>query len=131
MNFNLLKEILAAGIGGGIGSILRFLLSFWVQEKVKNEFFPWGIFSVNLLGCLAIGILFGIFVERFNVGPILRTGIFIGVLGGFTTFSSFSMDTINLLYYGAYGTALIYISITVVGCILATAAGLSLVRVII
>lgn len=124
------REILAIAVGGGLGSVLRFLLSRWIQGRTETGYFPWGILTVNLLGCLLIGILFGILVERFNVGPMVRSGIFLGILGGFTTFSSFSMDTITLFYSGAYGLAAIYVLLSVVVGILATGLGLSLVRFI-
>lgn len=126
----LIQEILAIAGGGALGSVLRFLLSSWIQERTQTEYFPWGITAVNLLGCLMMGILFGILIERFNVGPLLRSGIFIGVLGGFTTFSSFSMDFITLFYSGAYSTAALYVLLSVAGGIIAAAAGLSLVRII-
>jgi CrcB protein len=124
----LVYEIIAVLIGGALGSICRFALSRWIQGLTQNQFFPWGIFCVNLLGSFLMGVLFGILVEQLNPGPILRAGIFIGILGGFTTFSSFSMDTITLLYSGAYGVAAIYVIMSVGLCILATALGLSLVR---
>ena len=130
MGNKLIREIIAIAIGGALGSVLRFALSSWVQERTKTEYFPWGILAVNIIGCLLMGILFGILIERFNVGPILRAGLFLGVLGGFTTFSSFSMDTITLFYAGAYGIAAIYILCSVGACILATALGLSLMRII-
>lgn len=126
----LIQEILVIAGGGALGSVCRFLLSSWIQERTHTEYFPWGITAVNLLGCLIIGILFGIFIERFHTGPLLRSGLFIGVLGGFTTFSSFSMDFITLFYSGAYGAAVLYVLLSVAGGIIATGAGLSLVRII-
>ncbi len=130
MGQKLIREMIAIVIGGGIGSVLRFILSRWIQDRTQTAFFPWGILSVNLIGCLLIGILFGIFVENMNTGPIFRAGIFIGLLGGFTTFSSFSLDAISLLYSGAYGAATLYIIISVFLGILATVLGLSLVKII-
>jgi len=126
----LLQEILAVAIGGSLGSVLRFLLSRWVQGIAESDYFPWGILTVNLVGCLVIGILFGVLVERFPVGPLTRTGIFIGVLGGFTTFSSFTLDTITLIYSGAYGIATLYVLASVGVGVFATGVGLSVVRLI-
>ncbi len=128
MNNKIVQEAMAIALGGGLGSVLRFALSRWVQAFSKTENFPWGILIVNLLGCLVIGIFFGIFVEKFNIGPVVRAGIFLGLLGGFTTFSSFSLDVVTLMYTGAYGAAAIYIFSSVGLGILATILGLSLVR---
>lgn len=126
----LIREIIAIALGGAVGAVLRFVLSYWIQARTEASFFPWGVLTVNILGCLLMGILFGVLVEHFNCGPVLRAGIFIGILGGFTTFSSFSIDCITLLFSGAYSMAALYILLSVAGCILATALGLSLVRII-
>ncbi len=130
MNSTLLKEIIGIAVGGSIGSLLRFGLSSWVQERTKTEYFPWGILSVNLIGCFLMGILFGILVERFDISAFWRAGIFLGLLGGFTTFSSFSIDALTLFQSGAFGAMTIYILLSLVGCILATAFGLTLARII-
>lgn len=130
MTHKIIRETIAVAICGSLGSLLRMGLSSWVQSRTPTKFFPWGILSVNLLGCLLVGILFGVLVEHFNTGPIVRAGVFLGLLGGFTTFSSFSLDTITLFYSGAYGAAAIYIFLSVGVGILATALGVSLVRII-
>lgn len=129
MRSKLLQEIIAIAVGGGVGSVLRFLVSSWIQGRTRTEFFPWGILMVNLIGCLLIGILFGIIVERFNTDPVWRSCIFLGLLGGFTTFSSFTLDTVTLLNSGAYGVATIYILMSVMVGILATMLGLGIVRI--
>jgi len=84
------------GAGGFIGSILRFLLSGWVRSLNPSGTFPWGTLTVNGLGCLALGCLGGIAESRQMLGPAQRAFIFIGVLGGFTTFSTFAYETIGL-----------------------------------
>lgn len=126
----LIREIIAIALGGALGALLRFGLSYWIQGRTESSFFPWGILTVNLSGCLLMGILFGVLVEHFDCGPVLRAGLFIGVLGGFTTFSSFSMDAITLIFSGAYGASALYVLVSAAGGILATALGLSLVRII-
>ncbi len=126
----LIWQIIAVLLGGAIGALCRFGLSYWVQEQTKTEFFPWGILSVNIIGCLLMGIFFGIMVERFDVGPIIRAGVFVGILGGFTTLSSFSMDTITLIYAGEYFAALTYIILSIGAGVFATALGLAIVRII-
>jgi fluoride exporter len=121
------QELVSIAIGGAIGSVLRFLLSSWIQGRVQNRFFPWGILTVNLIGCFCIGILYGILIEHFKIGAIIRSGIFIGLLGGFTTFSSFSIDVVQLFSSDSYGSAFSYIFASVVLGIAATFLGLKLV----
>lgn len=82
-------------IGGGAGSIFRYALSTFVHN-VTNKVFPLGTLIVNLLGCFIIGSLFALF-EKFTINSNIRLFIFVGILGGFTTFSSFGLETFNLL----------------------------------
>jgi fluoride exporter len=88
-------KLLLAGIGGFIGSALRYSVSGFVQGFSRNHF-PFGTLAVNLLGCLAIGLLSYLAETRGVFTAETRTLIFIGVLGGFTTFSAFGNETINL-----------------------------------
>ncbi|OHD10586.1 MAG: hypothetical protein A2086_04335 [Spirochaetes bacterium GWD1_27_9] len=82
-------------LGGGIGSLCRFLLSSFINN-ISNKTFPFGTLTVNLLGCFLIGFLFSVF-EKFIVSSNIRLFIFVGLLGGLTTFSSFGLETFNLL----------------------------------
>ena len=124
----LTKEFIAVAIGGAIGSISRFGLSRWIQTVLRHKDYPWGIFVCNVLGCLLVGILAGILIHRFEMGPVWRAALLIGVLGGFTTFSSFSIDTITMMQAGQYGAAFSNIILTLVFCLIATAGGLMLTR---
>lgn len=91
---------LFVGIGGFIGSILRYCVSGYVQQITKSFEFPYGTLVVNLTGCLAIG-LFSQLAEAHGVfSPETRALVFIGILGGFTTFSTFGNETMNLLRAG-------------------------------
>lgn len=85
------------GLGGGLGAILRYLLSGAVQNWSKSVSFPYGTLAVNLLGCLLIGFLSGLTETRAIFSPEARLFIFIGLLGGFTTFSTFGNETFNLI----------------------------------
>lgn len=123
----LLKQYVAIAIGGALGSISRFSLARWVQT-FHHWHYPWGIWVVNVTGCLAIGILMGLFMDRVLLNPEWQAGLIIGVLGGFTTFSSFSLDTVLLFQSGNFLLALSNIFLTVIGCLLATAMGLFLIR---
>jgi CrcB protein len=94
-------RIVAVFIGGGIGAILRYWLGGSVYRFMGADF-PYGTLLVNVLGCFFIGFLAYNFEERFVIQPWLRSFLAIGLLGGFTTFSTFSIETIALLQDGSY-----------------------------
>ncbi|UCH54244.1 MAG: fluoride efflux transporter CrcB, partial [Pseudomonadota bacterium] len=96
-----MTQVLAIAAGGAAGSVLRFWMSGWVHSLVGRGF-PYGTLAVNVLGCLLMGLLFVMFVERLSLDSAVRAGVLIGVLGGFTTFSSFSIETINLIEEGLW-----------------------------
>lgn len=116
-------------IGGAAGSALRYLFGR-LALALLGPGFPWGTLGVNLIGGLAMGLLAGILVRAMpgNSEP-LRLLIGVGVLGGFTTFSSFSLETVNMLQRGDVGVAALYVSASVVGAVLALFAGLTLARI--
>ncbi len=91
-----MTNILLVGLGGFIGSIMRYLLSGYVQQSTKSIDFPFGTLVVNVLGCFAIGFLAQLVEGRGMFTSESRTFVFIGILGGFTTFSSFGNETLNL-----------------------------------
>lgn len=95
-----MNQVMAIAAGGALGSVLRYGLSTWVHT-LTGRGFPYGTLAVNVLGCLAMGFLFVILVERMGTSAVWRAGLLIGVLGGFTTFSSFSIETFNLIEQGA------------------------------
>ncbi|MCC6299264.1 MAG: fluoride efflux transporter CrcB [Anaerolineales bacterium] len=90
-----MNNILLAGIGGFIGSAMRYLLGGYVQESLKSVF-PYGTLAVNVLGCFVIGFLSQLAESRGVFSSEARILVFIGILGGFTTFSSFGNETFNL-----------------------------------
>jgi fluoride exporter len=106
------KETAIVFLGGGLGAALRYWLSGSVYRFMGTGF-PYGTLLVNVLGCFFIGFLMALFEDRFVVQPSLRLFLTIGVLGGFTTFSTFSYETISLLREGSYlsGTANVVYSI--------------------
>ena len=93
-------RVLLVGLGGCIGSVLRYLLSGFFQSIARTSVFPIGTLGVNLLGCFVIGILASLFEGRGVIGDELRVFLVVGVLGGFTTFSSFGNETLNLMRFG-------------------------------
>jgi CrcB protein len=90
------------GTGGFAGAILRYALSGLVHRQLPIATFPYGTLSVNLLGCLLIGVLAGLADSRQVFAPELRTFAFIGLVGGFTTFSTFAFETMALTRDGEY-----------------------------
>ena len=117
--------VLAVAGGGALGSLLRFATANWVTAHWPQHFFL-ATLAVNLVGCLLIGYLFGLFLLRPDLPLELRAGLIVGFLGGLTTFSSFSLDTLRLLESGQLATALGYALASVVISLLATWAGLAL-----
>ena len=117
----------AVAAGGAVGSVLRFLASSWVAGNWPRHFYL-GTFAVNLVGCLLIGLLSGLFLTRTDLPLELRTGLITGVLGGFTTFSSFSLEIMKLIEGGRAVEALGYLAFSIIGGLLAAWAGLSLAR---
>ncbi|MCW3125181.1 MAG: hypothetical protein JWO03_839 [Bacteroidetes bacterium] len=116
------KTILFIGIGGFIGSVCRFLLSQFIQEKF-TEHFPFGTLGVNIIGCFLIGVVFSL-ADKGTVTPEWRLFLATGILGGFTTFSAFSNETVGLLRTGQPLPALMYVTASVGIGLLATYVGL-------
>ena len=122
-----MRQVLAIAAGGAVGSLLRFWMSNWVHAFAGRTF-PYGTLAVNVLGCLIMGFLFVLFIDRLSDNPVLRAGVLIGVLGGFTTFSSFSIETFNLIEQGAWAKAAANMSGSLVLCVGATWLGVMLGR---
>lgn len=100
-----MTHVLIVGVGGMIGSILRYWLSGVVQRSVEGTF-PAGTLAVNVLGCLAIGVFWSLVEVRQWFSPEVRLFVTFGILGGFTTFSAFGLETFRLLRDEAYLLAL-------------------------
>lgn len=103
-----MRELLYIACGGAIGAVMRFLVGGWAQRLSWGVVFPWGTLAVNLLGSLIIGVLWAIF-DRFIGAPNLRLFLLVGLLGGFTTYSTFSIETLNLLRDGELRLATLYV----------------------
>lgn len=121
-----MKIILAIGLGSFIGGTLRYLISLFMKEKLLSSF-PYGTLSVNIIGCFLIGIIFSL-TEKNNIPSIWSLFLMSGILGGFTTFSAFSIETVNLLRDGQLIQATTYIVASVLLGILATYTGLMIHR---
>jgi CrcB protein len=117
-----MEQYLYIGLGGFLGSIARFGLASVIQNRTES-LFPYGTLAVNIIGCFVIGLLMTLFQERVTAGPNLRLFLVIGLLGGFTTFSSFSYDTFAMLKSGNVMGAGLNAGLSLFGCLLATWAG--------
>lgn len=113
-------------VGGAVGALARYQLGrSWPQPPTA---FPWTTLLVNLTGCLLIGVLLMVLAERAGAHPLLRPFLATGVLGGYTTFSTYSVDLHRLLTDGHPATALVYLLATLGGALAATATGTLLAR---
>jgi CrcB protein len=109
-----LLNVFIVGLGGFIGSALRYLIGGWAQSLSKSLDFPYGTLTVNLIGCFVIGFLGELAEARGIFTSETRLLVFIGLLGGFTTFSSFGNDTLNLARSGQMLNALTNVAVNVV-----------------
>jgi CrcB protein len=120
-----MKQILLVGLGGCVGSIARYKLGGFVLHHSLDWRFPLGTFAINVLGCLAAGILAGLAERQDLFSADTRLLLFTGLLGGFTTFSAFGVETAFLLRRGEYWVALAYVlasCVVGIGLLLAGAA---------
>jgi CrcB protein len=118
---------LSIATGGAVGALLRYWVSAGVYA-VLGRGFPYGTLVVNVLGSLVMGFLYVLFLERMSAGPELRGAILIGLLGAFTTFSTFSIETLNLIEQADYLKAVLNMGISVLACMLAVWFGVTLGR---
>lgn len=118
-----MSNLLLVGLGGFIGSVLRYLASGWVQQALKSVGFPYGTLAVNLVGCFVIGLLAHLAESRGLFASDVRLFVFVGILGGFTTFSSFGNETLNLARDSQWTAALLNITANVIGGLLAVWLG--------
>jgi len=109
-----LYSAIFVALGGALGSVSRYLVGMWVQTTSQSIDFPYGTLTVNLIGCFVIGFLSQLAETRGVFTPETRALVFIGVLGGFTTFSSFGNDSINLLRDGETFNALANVGANVI-----------------
>jgi CrcB protein len=105
-----LIQLFIIGMGGFVGATLRFVISTHIQQLNKGLFFPWGTLSVNLLGCLIMGILIHLNESLQIFSPEIKSFIFIGLLGSLTTYSTFSNDALNLFIENRYMASMIYMT---------------------
>jgi CrcB protein len=122
-----LLQILAIAGGGALGALGRFWISTGVYHLLGRDF-PWGTLAVNVVGSFLMGLLFVLFIERFAAGEEVRAAVLVGFLGAFTTFSTFSVETLALIERGFVAKAFLNAGASVLVCLLACWVGFSLGR---
>ncbi|MFZ1787994.1 MAG: fluoride efflux transporter CrcB [Saprospiraceae bacterium] len=118
-----MKELIAVFIGSGLGGLSRFGLGKWV-DSWHNNHFPFGTFVVNLVACFALGFVIGLADHRQILSPTARLFLAVGFCGGFSTFSTFSSETLTLFQQGHNISLVLYILASVLLCVTATFGGL-------
>lgn len=121
-----MPALLQVALGGALGAVLRYLAVGQVGRWLGPGF-PWGTMGVNLVGCLLMGLVFGALGPRVTAAPFLMAGI----LGGFTTFSAFSLDVLALIERGTLVAAAGYVCLTLVGTVVLCFAGYALARALV
>ena len=119
--------IAAIAVGGGCGSVARFLVAREMERWLGN-FLPYGTLAVNVLGSLALGWLATVFLARPEINVALRLGIAVGFLGAFTTFSAFSFESVQLMLNGAVWRAALNVAVNTVVCLSMCYLGMQLAR---
>ena len=122
-------QAMLVAVGGAIGSVLRYYVSQWAL-RLAGPAFPWGTLTVNVVGCFVIGVFAEMIIRRFDASPDLRLLLITGFLGGFTTFSAFSLDAVSLFERGAVVSGAVYIVASVGLSMAGVIAGLALMRAI-
>ncbi len=108
-----------------MGAVARYGLSGWISDRARSSF-PWGTLAVNVIGSFIIGLFLFLALEKFAWRPEWRLFLAVGVLGAFTTFSTFSYETVELMRGGVYLLAAASAGANLLGCVAATAAGMAL-----
>ncbi len=124
----MIRQLTAVALGGAAGAVMRWLVASGVQ-KMAGGAFPWGTFAVNALGSFLLGFLFVWLIERSSAGELVRLAITVGFMGAFTTFSTYSLESVRLLQEGAFSLAFGNVAGQVFACLLLTWLGVQLARV--
>jgi len=125
----MIKNILLVGLGGGIGSAARYLCQKWFASNYDNSF-PWATFAVNLIGCFLIGVIYAASEKSTVLTPQIRLFLATGFCGGFTTFSTFGFENMNLLRSGDTSYFFLYAIGSVVLGIVGVFGGVAILKIL-
>lgn len=120
-----MQSVLIVFLGGGLGSVIRFLLGKWISS-LHSHHFPWGTLAANFVACLLLGLVVGLADQKQMISPPMRLFWTVGFCGGFSTFSTFSNEILFMMQQGLTGSLLLYAGISLLLCVAATFAGLYL-----
>jgi CrcB protein len=123
----MIRNLLLVGLGGGLGSMARYLCQRWMNQLYPHHF-PWGTFAVNITGCLLIGIFWGMSFRSFATNESWKLFLMTGLCGGFTTFSAFTLEGIGLMKENRMALFFLYIGASVITGLLATWIGMKISR---
>lgn len=123
----MIKNILLVGLGGGLGSMARYLCQRWFALNYLHNF-PWGTFTVNVVGCFFIGLFWGLSFKSFDSNESWKLFLMAGLCGGFTTFSAFTLEGIGLIKEQKLGLFFVYAAGSVLTGLLATYLGMRITR---
>jgi fluoride exporter len=121
------RSIIGVAVAGAVGALARYGLGGWIAERLPVSF-PWDTLVVNVTGSFVLGLLFVLTTERFGVSPALRAALTIGLVGAYTTFSTFSLETFRLLEDGAWWLAATNAASSITLGLIAVAAGVAVGR---
>lgn len=119
-----LSRLLLVALGGAVGASLRYVLSVGIQRFAAGPF-PWHTLTINVLGSFGLGVVLFAWPSSQWMTPTLRLGLTAGVMGGFTTYSTFNYETLKLAHDGALGLAAAYVALTLLACFVAGALGIA------
>ena len=122
-----LNQLMFIAAGGAIGAVFRFVMSNGIHSFMSRDF-PYGTLTVNVIGSFVMGISYVMLIERLNISPEWRAFIIVGLLGAFTTFSTFSIETLVLIENGELSKALLNVVLSVLLCVMGSWIGLILGR---
>lgn len=125
----MMRQLMAVAAGGAAGAVMRWLMAAGIQ-RLAGGAFPWGTFAVNALGSFLLGFLFVWLIERSTASELVRLALTVGFLGAFTTFSTYSLESIRLLQEGAFSLAFGNVVGQVVVCLFLTWLGVQLARIL-
>jgi CrcB protein len=120
-----MKALLLVFFGGGLGSVIRFAIGKWI-DALHHHHFPWGTLVVNVIACLILGLVIGIADHRHLISPGARLFWTVGFCGGFSTFSTFSNETLRLLQGGFTLSSALYVGLSLLLCVAAIFGGLTM-----
>jgi len=121
-------QLVSVALGGALGALARYAVSSWLNTSSAK--LPWGTLAVNVLGSFVMGILFVLILERAKLPLEMRPLLMTGFLGAFTTFSTFSLETLTLIHEGHVIAAIFYVLLSVILCIAVLALAVSLKRML-